>query len=253
MEKYTLYTWPDSQEFIGNELCFLVCPPEDEDDPTRLDSSYMVPTDISAPVGSEKIYVKLDEVESTNWTDKTDDDDNVLFDYDGCAYVEESLYKASCKKKEKTGKKTETSYDVCIAPMTNVKVLVTDPLNPTEEETDMIIDAAVDAIQTSGDAYIIADNVESIEHYDQVTGKKTPIFISRPDSIDQKLKTIMGLKSQIGEFSVDLYYNDCDKEKPYTAKIHSIIDESLCFHAREKCFDKALDILVNHIHEQYKI
>lgn len=252
MEKYTLYTWPDSQEFIGNSLCSLVCPPEN-DDTLHLDSSYMVPITVADPAGAEKVYVKLDETESIDWLDKTDDEDNVLFDYDGHAYVEESLYEAFRKEKEQSGQGVEASYDVCIAPMTNVKVKVVDPLHPTEEETERIIETAVDAIQTSGDLYIIADNVESIEHYDPVTGKKTPVFNSAPDSIDQKVKAIMGLKPQIGEFSVDLYYNDCDREKPYTAKMHSVLDKDLSYHARAKSFNEALDMLLDYIHENYKI
>lgn len=95
MQKYTLYTWPDSQEFIGNSLCSLVCPPEN-DDTHHLDSSYMVPITVADPVGAEKVYIKLTKVESQNWLDKTDDEDNednVLFDYDGHAFVEESLYR----------------------------------------------------------------------------------------------------------------------------------------------------------------
>ena len=253
MQKYTLYTWPDSQEFVGNPLCFLVFPPDNEVDPTRLDSSYMVPVTVAEPAGAEKVYVKLNETESSGWHDMTDNEDNVLFDYDGHAYVDESLYEASRKEKEKSGQGVEASFDVCIAPMTSVKVRVADPLNPTEEETERIIEAAVDAIQTSGDAYIVADNVESIEHYDPVTGKKTPVFNSAPDSIDQKVKAIMGLKPQIGEFSVDLYYNDCNREKPYTAKMHSVLNENLEYHARAKNFNEALDMLLDYIHENYKI
>lgn len=249
MQKYTLYTWPDSEEFIGNSLCFPVCPPDDEGS-IHLDSSCMVPITIAEPAGAEKVYVKLDETESINWLDKTDDEDNVLFDFDNHAYVEESLYEASRKEKEHSGQGVEASFDVCIAPMTNVKVRVADPLHPTEEETKRIIETAVDAIQTGGDAYIIADNVESIEHYDPVTGKKTPVFNSAPDSIDQKVKAIMGLKSQIGEFSVDLYYNDWDRENPYTAKMHSVLNEDLSYHARAKSFNEALDMLVDYIHEK---
>lgn len=250
MEKYTLFKWPDSQEFVGNPLCALVCPLEN-DDTLHLDCSYMVPIEVADPAGSEKIYIKLNEAESQNWLDKADHTDNVLFDYDNHAYVEESLYEASRKEKEQSGQGVEASFDVCIAPMTNVKVKVADPLHPTEEETERIIEAAVDAIQTSGDTYIIADNVESIEHYDPVTGKKTPVFNSAPDSIDQKVKAIMGLKPQIGEFSVDLYYNDWDREKPYTAKMHSVLDKDLSYHARAKSFNEALDMLVDYIHENY--
>lgn len=252
MQKYTLFTWPDSQEFVGNPLCALVCPLEN-DDTLHLDSSYMVPIEVAGPAEAGKIYVKLSKAESQNWLDKTNDEDNVLFDYDGHAFVEESLYEASRKEKEQSAQGVEASFDVCIAPMTNVKVRVADPLHPTEEETERIIEAAVNAIQTSGDAYIIADNVESIEHYDPVTSKKTAVFNSAPDSIDQKIKAIMGLKPQIGEFSVDLYYNDCDREKPYTAKMHSVLDKGLSYHARAKSFSEALNMLIDYIHENYKM
>lgn len=59
--------------------------------------------------------------------------------------------------------------------------------------------------------------------------------------VDRELKDIMRLKDAIGEFSVDLYYNDCvDEDKAYTAKVHSALDENINFHAREGRFLDAL-------------
>ena len=248
--KFTLYTWPDSQEFVGNPLCALVCPLEN-DDTIHLDCSYMVPVTVADPAGAEKVYVKLNETESSGWLDKTDNTDNVLFDYDGHAYVEESLYEASRKEKEQSGQGVEASFDVCIAPMTNVKVKVVNPLHPTEEETERIIEAAMDAIQTSGDAYITAENVESIEHYDPETGKKTPVFNSDHNAIEEKLKSIMEWKDQIGEFSVNLFYNDKDKENPFTARLHSSHEKNLCYDASAKSFNIALTMVNDYIWENY--
>lgn len=247
--KFTLYTWPDSQEFISNPLCVLVCPPKDA--VTRLDSSYMVPITIAAPEGAEKIYVRLDKTESSGWLNKTDAEDNVLFDYNGYAFVEESLYEASRRGKGQSVPAVEALFDVCIAPMTNVKVKVVNPLHPTEEETERIIEAAVDAIQTSGDAYITAENVESIEHYNPETGKKTPVFNSNHNAIEEKLKSIMEWKDQIGEFSVNLFYNDKDKENPFTARLHSSHDKNLCYDASAKSFNVALTMVNDYIWENY--
>ncbi len=60
-------------------------------------------------------------------------------------------------------------------------------------------------------------------------------------TIDQRIKEIMSQKQVIGEFSLDLYYNDCDDLNPYTAKVHSVINPNIDFHARAICFDAALD------------
>lgn len=250
MKKYTLYMWPDSQEFIGNPLCFLVSPPEDETDPTRLDSSYMVPVTLAEPAEAEKVYIKLDVIESKIWEDKTDDEDNVLFDYDGHAFVEESLYKSETGKKKGL---TKASYDVCFSPMTCVDAMVKDPLNLTEEEEAEIIRKARENILASGDDYICADNVESIDKYDARTGMKTPVFSARPESIDQKLKAIMDLKPLVGEFSVDLYYNNWDNENPYTAKLHSVLYRDFCFHARAKGFDEALEMILDYLKKNHNI
>lgn len=59
--------------------------------------------------------------------------------------------------------------------------------------------------------------------------------------IDRELKDIMKLKDTIGEFSVDLYYNDCVEDgKAYTAKVHSAINEKMNCYAREGSFLDAL-------------
>ena len=62
-------------------------------------------------------------------------------------------------------------------------------------------------------------------------------------SLDERVKDIMSLKERIGEFSLDLYYNDFDKEMPYVAKVHSAAFKEVSFHARSKSFDACLDIV----------
>ena len=59
-------------------------------------------------------------------------------------------------------------------------------------------------------------------------------------NIDERVKTIMGLKKVVGEFSLDLYYNDLSHDTPYVAKLHSAMDKSLDYHARAESFDNAL-------------
>ncbi len=171
MRNYTLFTWPDSQEFVGNSLCSLVYPPEN-DETLHLDSSYMVPIEIADPAEAEKIYVKLGKAESQNWLDKTDDEDNVLFDYDGHAFVEESLYRTESKKSEGLQK---ASYDVCFIPMTNVEVMVKDPLHPTKEELRAIYSEAAIKILDNSESYMTEENVQSVELYDKQSGMKTKV------------------------------------------------------------------------------
>lgn len=173
MKNYTLFTWPDSQEFVSNPLCALVCPPEN-DDTLHLDSSYLVPIEIADPAEAKKIYVKLGKAESQNWLDKTDDEDNVLFDYDGHAFVEESLYRTESKKSEGLRK---ASYDVCFIPMTNVEVMVKDPLHPTEEELSTICYEAAIKILDNSESYMTEENVQSVELYDKQSGMKTKVKI----------------------------------------------------------------------------
>ncbi len=256
MQKYTLFTWPESQEFVSNPLCHLVCPLEN-DDTLHLDSSYLVPIEEADPVGKEKIYIKLDEAESQKWLDMTGNEDNVLFDYDGHAFVEESLYN-SCKMEENINQKIshsvcKASYDVCFVPMTNVEVLVHDPLHPTEEELTKICAEAAIKILDNSESYMTEENVISVELYDKKCGSKTTIFNTNPASIDEALKNIMSLKKQIGEFSVDLYYNNFDKENPYTAKLHSVIDKNLNYHARAKSFSDAINDIRSFIQEKWNV
>lgn len=41
MNRYFLYTWPASQQFVGDPDAILICPPEGDE--MELDSAYMVP------------------------------------------------------------------------------------------------------------------------------------------------------------------------------------------------------------------
>ncbi len=61
--------------------------------------------------------------------------------------------------------------------------------------------------------------------------------------VEVRLKQIMELKQKLGEFSVDLYYNDCDHENPYTAKISSAINALPEYHGRGRNFSEALDFV----------
>ena len=60
-------------------------------------------------------------------------------------------------------------------------------------------------------------------------------------NIDDKVKRIMSMKDTIGEFSLDLYYNDLAEAQPYTAKAHSVINQDFVIHARSNCFNGALE------------
>ena len=72
-------------------------------------------------------------------------------------------------------------------------------------------------------------------------------------SIDEQVKDIMQLKDKYGEFSLDLYYNDCtDEEHAFTAKIHSALYETIEFHARCASFNEALDEVRNYIENQLR-
>lgn len=100
MKRYTLYTWPDSQEFVGNSKCHLVVP---KGDSLQLDSSYMVPEDVQAPAPAERTYVIADwpaKQKFEELSDKSDaGDDRILCDYDGNVFVEFRLYEEYTKKK----------------------------------------------------------------------------------------------------------------------------------------------------------
>ena len=79
MKRYSLYRWPDSQEFIGREDCVLVMPPQGSE--VELDSAYMVPE----PDGD---YVLLD------WPERQglEDAPGSLSSYEGDLFVPVDVY-----------------------------------------------------------------------------------------------------------------------------------------------------------------
>ena len=58
--------------------------------------------------------------------------------------------------------------------------------------------------------------------------------------IDRKIKAIMSLKDRVGDFSLDLYYNDLNNELPYTARLRGTGFPPLGLHFRKKNFMSAL-------------
>lgn len=65
--------------------------------------------------------------------------------------------------------------------------------------------------------------------------------------IEAKLAHIMGMKKLIGEFSVDLYYNDlADASHAYVAKVHDPFNR-LSYHARAMNFEYALDSVYTYL------
>ena len=67
-------------------------------------------------------------------------------------------------------------------------------------------------------------------------------------TIDQRVKDIMARKKDIGEFSMDLYFDDLKPEgQQYVAKLSSITDPNFSLHARGKSFDEAIDIAESYI------
>lgn len=100
--RYGISTWPESQEFVGNPECMLICPPATSLDPTRLDSSYFVPESITGPLESKHAYLRIPFPESQPWLDlesevldpnDENEVDTVLLDYDSQdAYVREDFY-----------------------------------------------------------------------------------------------------------------------------------------------------------------
>lgn len=104
-EKYARYgisTWPESQEYVGNPECVLICPPETVIDPTCLDSAYFVPETITGRLEPKHTYLRIPYPESQPWLDLESDIldpndekevDMVLLDYDSQdAYVREDVY-----------------------------------------------------------------------------------------------------------------------------------------------------------------
>lgn len=51
----------------------------------------------------------------------------------------------------------------------------------------------------------------------------------------------MSHKEELGEFSLDLYYNDRDEENPYTARVKFLFEDWKTKHARAKSFSEALE------------
>ena len=86
-----------------------------------------------------------------------------------------------------------------------------------------------------------------ISEYDRLHKVNRGEPVPMKKSIDDRVAEIMYEKDLIGEFSLDLYYNDCDDENPYTARIHSAIDAVPEFHARAKSFSDALDSVEEYI------
>ena len=54
--------------------------------------------------------------------------------------------------------------------------------------------------------------------------------------IDTRIKRIMALKEKVGEFSLDLYYNDLDDINPYVAKLSGPKFNKAGLHYRAKSF-----------------
>lgn len=93
--RYSLVTWPESQNYINVPDSILVNPPEDCDDPTALDQAYLVPEDITGPLDDDTAYLRLPWPESQAWDEAPDgwDRDDVLHDYESMdAWVLQPLY-----------------------------------------------------------------------------------------------------------------------------------------------------------------
>ncbi len=96
----------------------------------------------------------------------------------------------------------EISYDVTFAPMTNVTIEVHDPLNLTEEEEEMIIEAARKNILTVPGEYITEENLESIEQYNKKTRKKTIVFADdRLHLTDKQLETLRDIFHEYKDYN----------------------------------------------------
>lgn len=133
--RFGLSTWPDSQQFVSDERCILVCPPEVENDPCALDSAYFIPEEITGPLeeNGSGVYVRIPFPESQKWLDRIpeeygpdDEYDEILTDYDSQdAYVLESLLD------EEPEEKPLKKYRVTLYYHTSVTVEV-----ETEDEED---------------------------------------------------------------------------------------------------------------------
>lgn len=88
--KYSLYTWPDSQEFVGREEAILVLPNARKG--IELDSSYMVPFHLErqsdqTSESDEYAYVRVEQPDAQHFLN---DEQMVLVciaDYDGNVFV----------------------------------------------------------------------------------------------------------------------------------------------------------------------
>ncbi len=98
MTRYTLFTWPDSQEFVSNGQCLLVMPPADDKD-LHLDSAYLVPDTVHRPAPGETVYTMASPGQTDGIPDR---DDNILRDYEGNTFVKSSLL----RKEGRPGKGT---------------------------------------------------------------------------------------------------------------------------------------------------
>lgn len=79
--RYSLFTWPDSQMYVGRKDCYLIDPESDREsyegnDPTALDSAYMVPS-------RSGDYALTVWPESQTYQERK----GVLTDYDGRTFV----------------------------------------------------------------------------------------------------------------------------------------------------------------------
>ncbi len=77
--RYELFTWPDSQEYVGRDGCILIMPPED-DEGCSLDSAYMVPESVLGhPVSDDRAFVLVGFPDSQ----KYENEEGVFRFYDG--------------------------------------------------------------------------------------------------------------------------------------------------------------------------
>ena len=100
-----------------------------------------------------------------------------------------------------------------------------------------------------------ADELDTlwIDHSLTMGGALLHFALGKDTLVDRELKDIMKLKEKVGEFSVDLYYNDVVEEcSAYTAKVHSALYDDMNFHAREGRFMDALGKVREYLEEYNK-